>query len=485
MDAPSWNGWGAGYSNARFQDAEHAGLSPAQVPKLRLKWAFGLPQGADSFSQPTVAAGRVFVGSDNGFVYAVDAGSGCVYWSFRADSAIRSAPVFVRAAAGASPPFMLLFGDVQKRVYALDAQSGRQLWKTRVDDQFRSHMTASPAYFDGKLFVPISGTETLVGGKENYECCSMRGAVVAVDAATGKILWRTETIAEKATPRGRNQAGVQLWGPAGASVWNTPTIDARRRLVYVGTGNGYTAPAAPTTDSILALSVDTGQIMWHHQEFSGDAFIGGCAKTNAAGGNCPEKLGPDWDFGGASVVLQKLPDGRDILVAAGKGGVAVALDPDRKGEVLWRTTLYDGDPPSAGGLVVFGATADGQRIYYPLNQPGGGIAAVDVRDGKRLWTRTGITTDKRGQSAAASSIPGVVFTGAWDGTLRAYSSRGDLLWSFDTAREFPTVNGVAAKGGSLGQPGATIAGGMLFIGSGYVGTQSGMPGNVILAFAPE
>ena len=481
----SWNGWSADLGNSRFQPADKAGLKAADVPRLKLKWAFGLPQGADSFSQPTAVGGRLFFGSDNGFVYSVDARTGCIYWSFHGQGAIRSAPTVAAIKGHPGVGYAVYVGDMQNHAYAIDAQTGAPIWTNRVDIQPRSHMTASPAYFDGRLFIPISSGETLMGGNPNYECCATRGVVVAVDADTGKILWRTESIAEKAAPRGKNQIGTQLWGPGGASIWNTPTIDPKRRLLYVGTGNAYTAPAAPTSDSILALDMSTGRVVWRHQEFQGDAYISGCRAVNESGGNCPEKLGPDWDFGGASAVLHSLPGGKDILVAAGKGGVAVGLDPDKEGAVLWRTTLYTGDAPGAGGLVVFGAAVDATTAYYPMNQPGGGLTAVNIADGRIVWSAGPLTKERRGQSAAASAIPGVVFTGAWDGVLRALSTDGKVIWEYNTGQAFNTVNGVPAKGGSLGQPGATIVDGMVFVGSGYIGTMNGTPGNVILAFAPE
>jgi polyvinyl alcohol dehydrogenase (cytochrome) len=283
---------------------------------------------------------------------------------------------------------------------------------------------------------------------------------------------------------GENQKGTQLWGAAGASVWNTPTVDAKRKRIYVGTGNSFGPIAADTSDSILALSMEDGRILWSHQEFKGDSFMVGCGPTNPAGGNCPQTLGPDWDFGGSSAILQTLAGGNDILVAAGKGGVAIALDPDANGKVMWRTTLWEGKPPSADGLVVFGGTADGKRVYYPLQRPGGGLTALQLDTGKVDWTAA-INADRRGQIGAASSIPGVVFTGAWDGTLRAVDASGKVIWSFDTHKDFQTVNGIMANGGSLGSPGPTIANGMVFVSSGYVGVQNGFAGNVVLAFAAE
>jgi polyvinyl alcohol dehydrogenase (cytochrome) len=227
--------------------------------------------------------------------------------------------------------------------------------------------------------------------------------------------------------------------------------------------------------------MDDGHLVWSHQEFKGDSFMVGCGPKNPPGGNCPETLGPDWDFGGASIMLQTLANGRDVLVAAGKGGVAIALDPENRGSVLWRTTLFEGQPPSALGLVLFGGTADGTRAYFPLQQPGGGLTAVRLDTGAIEW-KARLDTDRRGQGGAATSIPGAVFTGGWDGILRAVDANGKVFWSFDTNAEFKTINGVQARGGSLGPPGATVVNGMVYVVSGYIGVQQGTAGNILLAF---
>ena len=361
-------------------------------------------------------------------------------------------------------------------------RTGRQLWRTEINGLH--NVSASSTLHDGRIYVPLAGTETLIGASPNYECCRSRGGVAALDANTGRMLWKVDSIPEPVRRLGDTTTGKPLWGPSGASVWNAPTVDAKRRRIYVGTGNSYGPVAADTSDSILALDMDTGRIVWHHQEFKGDSFMVGCGPKNAPGGACPETLGPDWDFGGSSVILQTLANGRDVLVAAGKGGVAIALNPDDRGKVLWRTTLYEGQPPSALGLVLFGGTADGTRAYYPLQQPGGGLTAVRLDTGAVEW-KARLDADRRGQAGAASSIPGVVFTGGWDGLLRAVGADGKLLWLYDTNVEFKTTNGVQARGGSLGTPGATIVNGMVYVASGYIGVQQGTPGNVLLAFAVE
>jgi polyvinyl alcohol dehydrogenase (cytochrome) len=475
----AWSGWG-GLTNARFQST--GGFRAADVPRLKLKWSFGLPGGSNMYSQPAVAFGRVFVGNDDGVVYSLNAKSGCVYWSYRSDQFGRFAPIVAPIQGYPGTRYAIFFVTRSATAYAIDAHDGHLLWKNVVKNDL-NNLSATAAYYDGKLFVPLSGTETLTGANLDYECCKSRGAVIAVDANTGKVLWRAQSIPEPLRQLGENSHGKQAWGPAGASVWNTPTVDAKRKLIYVGTGNSFGRIAAATSDSILALRMEDGKMVWHHQEFEGDSFMGNCQPTNAADTNCPVKLGPDYDFGGSSAILQTV-NGKDVLVAAGKGGVAIGLDPDAEGKLVWRTQLWEKQAPPASGLVVWGGTADGQRVYYPLQQAGGGLKALQLMTGKVDWNAT-VQADRRGQAGPASSIPGVVFTGGWDGILRAVDSSGAVIWTFDAKKDFETVNGVIANGGSFGCAGPVIAGRMLYVSSGYTGIMGGSQGNVVLAFGVE
>lgn len=476
-----WAGWGNGPANRRFQSTAAAGLTAAQVPHLALQWAFGLPGGASSYSQPTLAGGRLYFGSDNATVYSVDARSGCLHWSFRADAGVRSTPVLARMRGRWGLRYALYVASIQGTVYALDAQNGQLLWKVQPGEP-RTVVTGSLAYYEDRLFVPYAGTETLIGADPRYPCCSTRGMMLALDARSGRTLWRTSTIPRKLISRGRNAQGTPLWGPAGGSIWSTPTVDVKRQRLYVTTGNSYTWPAASTTDAVLALEMTTGRIAWHRQQFHNDIYIRGCPEENPDGGNCPPRLGRDWDLGGTSPLLHTLPDGRELLIAASKNGTVLALDPAREGLQVWRTRLYEKNPPGVEGMVIFGAAADEERIYFPLQRAGGGLAALRMADGHREWTAA-LEADARGLAAPATVIPGVVFTGGWDGVLRAVSTEGKVMWTFDTRKRFETVNGVAARGGSLGATAPVVGDGWLYVSSGYVGLQNGTPGNVILGFA--
>jgi polyvinyl alcohol dehydrogenase (cytochrome) len=481
---PAWNGWGVDLANTRFQSAGAAGITADQVPKLKLKWAFGYPTGVSAFGQPTVVSGRVFVGTDIGYVYSLDAASGCVYWSFQTKGSVRNAivigPFKGRVAA--------YFGDAHAKVYALDAQNGELLWTNKVDDHFTARISAAPTFHKGRLYVPVSSSEEFSGSTLDYPCCTFRGSVVALDAGSGAQIWKTYTIAEAPKPTKKNSKGVQLYAPAGASVWNSPTIDETRRTVYFGTGDSETEPAAKTSDAIMALDMDSGKVLWVYQTHEGDAFMGGCsgaAKTE----NCPSENGPDLDIGN-SPILKTLTNGRRALVAGTKDGDVFALDPDRKGALLWKTSVAEktatrGFAPGRLNGIVWGGAADDRNVYYGLS--GGGIAAVKLENGERVWITKFDTGGARvSNAAAASAIFGAVFVGGTDGKLHAVSSGdGRPVWEFDADREFETVNRVAARGGAMGAPGPTVAGGMLFVGAGYGVLGGGHPGNVLLAFAPE
>jgi len=387
----------------------------------------------------------------------------------------------------------------QDKIEALDAGAddyltkpfgvGELLARVRAASRRRQEAgTAHGAIFEfGDVKIDLSLRTVQKGGTAIHLTPIEYRLLTLLIANTGKVLWLTQSIQEPLRELGENATGKQRWGPAGASVWNTPTVDARRGLIYVGTGNNFGRVAAATSDSILALRMRDGKMMWHHQEFEGDTFMARCQASNPADSNCPEKLGPDYDFGGSSAILETV-DGKDILLAAGKGGVAIALDPDKEGKLLWRTQLWESQAPSASGLVVWGGAADGERVYYPLQQPGGGLKALDIKTGKVEWNAV-INADRRGQAGPASAIPGVVFTGGWDGILRAVGTSGDMdgkvIWSFNAVRDFETVNGVPAKGGSFGCAGPVVVGGTVFATSGYLGTLRGTPGNVLLAFGAE
>ncbi len=377
--------------------------------------------------------------------------------------------------------------------YALDASTGKQLWHIKVDEHPYAGSTGSPTLYDGRLYVPTSGVgEEGRGGQAGYECCTFRGSVTALDASTGRVIWKSYAIPEAPTPRGDNGQGGRTWGPSGGGIWSAPTVDAKRHVIYVATGNAYSGPQTPTTDAVLALDMQTGKILWSTQPIAEDVFAGGCPRDkNTANPNCPEELGPDADFSD-SPILATRSSGKDILIIQQKAGIAYGFDPDARGALVWQYRTGDGS--SLGGQ--WGGAVDGKRAYFgvadTLSPKPGGIRAVDIDTGKELWSRG--PADKlcgtqhgcsSSQGAAVTAIPGVVFSGSSDGGLRAYAAKdGKLIWQFDTNQTFETVNGVPAHGGAMDGPGAIVVGGMLYLNSGYV-SLIGRPGNVLLAFSIE
>ena len=476
---PAWNGWGSNISNTRMQTAAAAGLQGPAINNLKLKWAFGFPGATSVYGQPTVVAGRVFVGTDSGFEYSIDAATGCVYWSFKADAGVRSA-----ASVGQSGGRTLVyFGDLKGNVYALNAQTGEQVWKVQADKHSQARVTGASQLYEDRLYVPVASLEEAAATDPKYECCTFRGSVVALNAQTGAQIWKTYTISEAPKPAGKNAKGVPLYAPSGGGVWNTPTIDPKRRALYIGTGDAYTAPAAKTTDSIMAISLEDGKILWSVQDTAKDAWVVACIRDKDKE-NCPKDAGPDYDFG-SSPMLVSLAGGKSLLICGQKSGYVYAHDPDQKGKLVWKTANFS-KPPEATGQIVWGGTADDSAVYFGLNS--GGVVALSLKDGERKWFAD-MKPDKgrkAGQDAAISSIPGYVVSGGWDGVLRILSANdGKIVWSFDMAKEFKTVNGITAKGGSMGSAGPTIAGGMIFAGAGYPGVQEGVAGNVLLAFGAE
>src|SRR5215510_1009338 len=194
LSRSNWNGWSNSPSNSRFQDAIAAGLDANRLPQLKLKWAFAYPGDIMAYSQPTIVAGRIFVGSAGRKVYSLNASTGCVYWTYATDSGVRSAITIGPLNNGSS--FAAYFGDLSGNVYALDAVTGKLLWKNTVEKHPAARITGAPRLYAGRLYVPVSSLEEGSSSLPNYECCTFRGSVVALDAATGKQIWKTYTIPE-------------------------------------------------------------------------------------------------------------------------------------------------------------------------------------------------------------------------------------------------------------------------------------------------
>jgi polyvinyl alcohol dehydrogenase (cytochrome) len=496
LDGPLWNGWGENTNNTRFQSAGGTGFSAAEVPRLKVKWVFGFPGDLQAYSQPVLAGGRLFTGSQAGRVYALNAKTGCIAWFFAATSSVRTAISIGRIGAR----YAAFFGDAAANAYAVDADTGKLIWKTKVDDFPVARITGSPVFHNGRLYVPVASGEEAAGASPDYQCCRFRGSMVALDGSTGKQVWKTYMI-EEPQPTKKNAKGTQLWGPSGAPVWTSPAIDTRRNVLYATTGDNYSDPPTRLSDAFVAMDLDTGKIVWSRQLTEHDSYTSACRLFDKT--NCPDSDGPDFDFA-SSPILVNFPGGKRALVAGQKSGVVHALDPDQQGEVLWQTRVGKGG--TAGG-VQWGSAADDSTVYVALSDigriklayaqvtdadpnVGGGMFAISLKDGKQLWHVDPAKCGSRprcspAQSAAVTAMPGVAFSGSVDGHLRAYSAKdGSIVWDFDSIREYKTVNGVAGRGGSMDGPGPAIGGGMLYVNSGYP-SNGGTPGNVLIAFSVD
>jgi polyvinyl alcohol dehydrogenase (cytochrome) len=490
-----WNGWSASPGNTRFQSADQAGLSLDQVRNLKLKWAFAFQGDLTAFAQPTILDGNLFVGSAGGAIHNLDARTGCIRWSYQATGPVRTAIVAARDGA----KYVLMFGDQSGWFYALDSTAGTLLWKKKVDEHDATRLTGAAVINSGIVYVPVASWEENRASDLEYQCCTMRGSVVALRIHDGSQVWKTY-MADPPKQIGKNEAGRAQFGPSGAGVWSAPTLDLKRGVMYVTTGDNYSKPATKMSDAVVALEIKTGKIMWSKQLVDNDVFSGECLATNSCG--------PDFDFGSSAMLVNA--NGRELLVAGQKSGIVYGLDPARKGEIVWQLRIGKG---STNGGVLWGMATDGQNAYAAVSdvarqkrkptdpsdlrqndldpEKGGGVTAIRLSDGSKAWFAPPhpCNPPKAGcspaQPAAVTAIPGVVFSGAYDGHMRAYAAEdGRVLWDFDTARDFETVDGIPGHGGSIDGPGAVVLNGMVYVNSGY-SRQSGMPGNVLLAFAAE
>jgi polyvinyl alcohol dehydrogenase (cytochrome) len=486
-------GWG--HDNARFIPGSTAGLSPAEVSHLTLRWAFEFPGAIRARSQPAIAYGSVYVGSQDGTVYALDLHTGCVRWTYRSSAEVRTAMVLEPKPQDRGAT-RLFFGDVIARVYAVDALTGKLLWSTKVDDHPNATITGTPALANGVLYVPVSSLEVTTAADAKYECCKFRGAVVALDAATGAVHWKAHTISEEPRPVRTTSLGTRVFAPSGAPVWNSPTIDSRRGVLYVGSGENYSSPANDRSDAVLAFRLADGELQWSQQMLAGDAWNVACMMQNNP--NCPAENGPDVDVA-AGTILHELPDGKQVLLVGQKNGFVYGLDPDAGGKILWKTRVGRG---GIQGGVHFGMAMADQRLLVPISDianghdgrtysmpPRPGLYALDPTNGNVLWSSAaadhcqGRPFCDPGISAPVTATPGVVFAGHMDGVLRAYdSATGKVIWAYDSTGEVRTVSGATAHGGSFGGAGVAVRDGYVVVNSGY-GLYFHMPGNVLLVFA--
>ncbi|MCP9770233.1 dehydrogenase [Lacihabitans sp. LS3-19] len=480
-----FSGYGGNLEGTGF--INESDINASNVSKLKVKWVFAFPEGTQVRSKPAVVGDWLIMGSQFGNVYCINKKTGKIGWHFQADAGVRG------AVAISGNPLKVYFADYATNVYVLDLKTGALIWKQRSGVHPQSAVTGSVAVFKNTIVVPITSFEVLSAQDPNYDCCTSSGEMVALDTKTGKIIWRHRVITEEAKVSGKKSNGKSFYGPSGAIVWGSPNIDTKRGLVYFGTGENYTEPATKTSDAIQALDLKTGKLIWTYQSTQNDTWNLACPGDP----NCPEKAGPDLDFGMAPIIVKGGHDGKDVLIAGQKSGVVHALEPET-GKIIWQTRIGKG---GALGGIHWGMAVDGKQIFaanadniYAIDNSDSsrnaspGLYALDIQTGKINWSQATPAVEQgkiQANSAAPLALSEIVFAGALDGHIRAYDKiSGNILWDFDTVRKYETVNGIAGKGGSLDGPSPVVSDGILYVNSGY-GSFSEIPGNVLIAFEVE
>jgi len=484
---PRVNGWGIDKKNHRFISEADAGITKTNLATLQVKWVFALPKTKAPHTQPFITPDTVFIGDEPGLVYALDRETGCEKWRFDAESTVRTAIRFMTYAGERQQRNVITFGTADGEVFAIDPVTGKQLWRITADEHSKAMVSGSSIDHNGVIFQPVSSWEAAWAVNPFYACCIFRSSVIALDPSDGNILWRSYMIKEEPRLIRERFLLPDQYGPSGAPVWSQPTLDVKRNRLYVGTGENYSSPATDTSDAIIALDLETGEMLWHQQFLKSDAWNVAC--ESPLDFNCPDERGVDLDFGAPPILVTV--QGRDIILAGQKSGAVFALDPDKKGKLLWQ------QKPGTGGKlggIHFSMGVDEARgvLYVPISdrpvkllgenpegKPNPSLHAFNITTGKTLWETPApdICVDSQGErrkdchpglSAAITITENLVVAPSLDGHIRVFDARtGEHIWAFDTGVEFAAVNGGKATGGAIDLGGAYLDNGQLFINAGY------------------
>ena len=484
-------------NNPRHLDAAQAGLTTDDFPRLELAWALAFPDTSGLRAAPVIVGSTLFYSAtDSGRVFALDINSGCAKWVYTADSRLRSSIAYSEI----DESHVLVFSDSAGMIHTVDARSGERIWiaSGQASDN-QGMLTGTPVVTGDKVIVPVSGSGVITGGNPNYECCENHGAVTALNLRSGEKLWEYHTMPAAEYTGQVSSTGVKQRGPSGAPIWTTPTVDEKRGQVYVTTGENTSHPTTNTSDAIIALDLETGEAKWVFQALENDMWNFGCS---ARGPNCiilEDTNSVDFDFGGPAILVG-MPD-RDLLIAGQKSGDLWALDPDT-GSLVWNQRVGEG---TALGGNHWGIASNFDRAFMTINDPKGmngnskpGIYSYFVGTGEPSWfyevqpkcndersERLRRCESLFGFSATPLSVDGAVITGGLDGRLFVFNSEsGELIYEYDTVRDYETINGVEGYGGSIDSHSISAGSGMVFVGSGY-GQFRQVPGNVLLAFKPS
>jgi polyvinyl alcohol dehydrogenase (cytochrome) len=509
--SPTITTFGYDKANTRTLTAKQAGLTKAELSNMEVAWAIAFPGSTQMRAQPAVVGKTVFLPvADAGAMYAFDVSNPakpCVQWVYKTanGSPLRSSPAYGVIADGRG---VLAFGGLDSTLHLVDAKTGKAIWTKKVGAYSWSITTGTPTILKDRIIVPVAQYEISVAGQNNQVCCNNHGYILSLNPKDGAQQWRYDTM-EDAKPLKNRGDGKMVFGPSGAPIWNSPSVDEKRGLIYFGTGESNSPPVSPNTDALIAIGLADGKQKWSMQATAKDIFTSGCGPSPR-----PEQLNcfgdtvfRDADFG-ASFVLGHLKRGVDVVYAGQKAGTVFAMQPET-GALLWRTPLGTG---GALGGVHWGIAFHDDTLFAPVSAVGrslpgepvdpdkikSGMYALDANTGVIKWQfvsvpdcagdrikRMPACQRSAGFSTAPAVIDGTVIEGALDGYLYVLDeATGKQLWKYDTTLPITTINGVPGKGGSIDAASITAADGLLFVNSGY--SQFGeQAGNLFIAFKPK
>ena len=478
---PDWASSGQNNNNTRYAAAERK-IDASNVGTLKPKWTFTTAGNVSATA--TIVNGIAYVPDWGGKLWAIDTKTGKAIWSHDVSDYTGTAG----AASRTSPAYwngMLVIGTGNLMTNALDgafevginARTGAMLWRTNLGDRV-AIVTGSPTIDNGIVYTGVSSKTEHVTIPPKF-----RGSVVALNARTGKILWRTYMV-----PAGYN----------GAAVWSSqPVVDHKTGLLYVTTGNSYAVPKGyclnpgqtqcmhlppgAHIDSIVALRLTTGKVAWAHHTLDADTWT--VADPNSS---------PDFDFGAGPNLFTTTINGKktDVVGAGQKSGMYHALDP-ATGAVIWQTQA---GPGGVLGGIEWGPSTDGKRIYAGISNgshktytyttfdgqkkttTGGLWSALDAATGKILWQAAAPESPEYITDSFVSAANGVIYGGSSGGNFYALDSKtGEVKWTFPS-------------GGAVWS-GAAIVDGVVYWGTGYDTRARELPyggnSNKFYAFSPN
>jgi polyvinyl alcohol dehydrogenase (cytochrome) len=402
-------------------------LTPRNVGNLKVKWTFATP--AQVAGTPAVADGRVYVGDFAGNMYCLDAHTGALVWKTAVNGMVTASAMVTDD--------LVIVGDFAGFINGLDKKTGSIVWQFRPSPHPLAAIWGSGVKVGRYVAYGVASNEEDAAANPNYPCCSFRGSVLLFDPKDGRIVWQTMTVSDADAAQ----------GSSGAAVWSTPTYDEDLGLIFVTTGNNYTAPTT-LGDSFIALDAKTGNIAWVNQRQPDDSW----------NGRTPFGLGhDDFDFGDSPQVYW-LPNGHKVVGAGQKSGFYHVLDAATGAVVNFQQYQVG---TSLGGLLADSAVGYGMvfapSANWPINSTGslggpttGDLIAISGDGSHEIWRFAVPNTADIGGVAVANGV--VYFSQAFSGNF----------YALDAFTGNPLATLAIGAGGS----GPSVADGMVFVGTG-------------------